>query len=535
MSKLVLVHGNCNQTEIALTKQISLGRGISNDLKILDHNVSRKHALIENREGKFFIKDLLSTNGTIVNGLLIKEKVLSEGDQIKIGDCIFLFEKDNTQIFFPNYQNQLLQIVDDDENNSNVDIDMELETRNIKIFDDKILSKKPRELIKAYRKLSILFEIGKTLGTQSQIAPLLSKILESIFKIIPAQRGFILKIDPYTYDVIPLIVKKLETNKFKKTISISNKILNYVNKNRKGILTTEPLENNKPNINIRTVICAPLFIKDTMFGYIWIDTENRNTVISSDDLELITAIAQQTSLALENIKLTDDRIRTERLSAIGEMVSSVVHEIKNPLSSIQIYTELLQDLHHDKDQTEYTDVILSEITRLLDTTNQILDYGQTITLITQLEDVTFLIDEVLKILEQQARLKNIKLIKKYKKSLPQVPIDHDRLKQVIFNIALNAIQMTPDNGNVIVSIALLPQKKYFRISIADNGPGIQPALKEQIFQPFFSNRRGGSGLGLSISQRIIEEHGGRIQVDSDGKKGACFHIELPLNEDSNNL
>ncbi|MFC1849607.1 ATP-binding protein [candidate division CSSED10-310 bacterium] len=535
MPKLVLVQGNCDKNEIHVHERLSIGRGITNDLRILDYNVSRQHALIELKDTLYLIKDLASTNGTMVNGMLIREKVLSEGDQVQIGKNILLFERDSTRIFLPKTKNNFVEMLND-KDQQDIKITSEMDTGQFKIIDVNLAQKHPTELIKTCRKLSILVEIGKTISTYTQLVPLLSKIIESIFKILPVYRGFILLTDPYSSTVQPVIMKKRGARTTKtESIPISHKVIKYVQKYKKGILTRirwseidlVPEHSSDKKVMI-SVMCAPLFIREQVIGFIWVDSKEHKSAFSTDDLELITAIAQQTSLAIENIQLTQNIIKGEHSLAMAEMFSSIIHEIKNPLSSIQVYTELLQNTKQDEVRKEYCQVILNEINHLLDISNQILDYGQKISLHFEETDVTILIEEVVKILEQQALHKNISIKHVVEPNIPLVPLDRDKIKQVIFNIVLNALQICAPNAAINISAAILPQKKYCRISITDTGPGIGADEIEHIFQPFYSNRTDGTGLGLSISQKIVEEHQGRIQVESDEGGGATFHLELPL-------
>lgn len=534
MPKLVFIQGNWDKDEIQIVDRITIGRGLSNDVKILDHNVSRQHAVIENIDGDFRVRDLASTNGTMINGVFIQEKFLTEGDQLQIGKNIFLFERDSTRIALSQNKHPLADIIDDRNDDDSMDITMEVETRTIKLLDDELFTKQPRrELIKAHRKLSVLLDIGKTISTHTQLLPLLSNILESLLKVLPVRRGVVFLVDQYSNELLPVFVKSKGEQEQYAPLSVSNKIVSHVQRYKKGILTTEiqrvASKNKTKQKDVRlSVMCIPLFIKDELIGLLWVDNVLTKASFSPDDLELFTAVAQQTSMAIENIRLTQDRIKGESSNAFGEIISSFAHEIKNPLSSILIYTELLKTLHTDQKQEDYCKVILNELNRLLNITNQVLDYGQNIMIRLEDTDITNLLHEITATIDQRAHSKNITLEKSFHPELKIVPLDSVKMKQVLINVLFNAIDATGNDGKIFITTTQLPQKKYFRISIADTGSGIQPDMIGKIFEPFFSSKKNGTGLGLSISQKIVEEHQGRIHVESDLQQGTTFHIDIPL-------
>ncbi|MBN2383054.1 FHA domain-containing protein [bacterium] len=534
MPKLVLIQGNCDRDEFQLGDSFTIGRGLNNDLTLYDYNVSRQHALIIRQDNNHILKDLSSTNGTMVNGFYIHEKFLAEGDQLQIGKNVFLFEQDSTRIYISSKNERRIEFIEDNRQ-QRVEITMEMDTQTLKVVDEAFLKNQPQNLIKSYRKLAIIFEIVKTLTSSTEMVPLLSKILDTLFKVLPATLGCIFLADPYSQEFRPIIVKQRGDQPLNnETIAISKSLLEHIKQSKKGILTSQHLVNfqlqNDPAKTPLTasVLSVPIFIREQLIGIISVQDLGEQTTFTPDDLEIITAIAQQTSLALENIQLTQDRIKGERSNAIDQMVSSIAHEIKNPLSSIQIYTELLQKLHPSKEQFEYCDVILREIQHLLDITNQILDYGQYSSIHYEQCDLIHLIDDVVQLLEQQAHIKKISIKKHYELDHCIVPLDSDKMKQVLVNIIINALQVTPDKGLITIRLHVLDHKKIIRISISDTGSGISKEYIDKIFHPFFSNRKGGTGLGLAISQRLIEDHKGRITVESEPGSGTSFHIDLPM-------
>jgi len=532
MPKLILIQGNCEHSEISLKDEFTIGRGMNNDLTLLDHNVSRQHVVISRENESYIIRDLSSTNGTIVNGFYVTEKTLNEGDQIQIGKNTFLFEKESTRIFLPSNKSRHIDLIGEG-NASNLDISVEMDTQSLRLIDDVQMAKLSPKTVESYRKLGIILDIAKTLASHTEVVPLLSRILDALFKIVPVERGYVFLTDPYSQDIMPIIIKKGEkASSSGESLGLSKSLLDHIKQSQKGVLTSQNYETTGPDgqheEKIQSVMCVPLLVREQLIGIIGVQDLGDMQSYSPDDLELITAIALQTSLALENIQLTQHRIKGERSHAIDEMVSSIAHEIKNPLSSIQIYTELLMEHHQSEKQIDFCNVILKEIQHLLEITNQVLDYGQYSSLHIENCQLRLLVDEIVQLLQQQANSKGITLTIDHQIEEVLVPIDRDKIKQVLRNILLNALQVTPQNGSITILTTTLSPPNFVRISIHDSGPGIAREYLDQIFKPFFSNRKGGTGLGLAISKRLIEDHSGRITVESELGQGATFHIDLPL-------
>ena len=147
-------------------------------------------------------------------------------------------------------------------------------------------------------------------------------------------------------------------------------------------------------------------------------------------------------------------------------------------------------------------------------------------------DVTKVIEDGLLLVQRQTEINNIAILKKYAKKLPLMHGNSNSLQQVFINLVKNARDVMPEGGKIIISTAIESMRergKWVRISIADTGPGIDAEVSELLFNPFFTTKPGGkgTGLGLAVSKRIVEEHGGRLSFENSPKGGAVFHILLP--------
>ena len=216
---------------------------------------------------------------------------------------------------------------------------------------------------------------------------------------------------------------------------------------------------------------------------------------------------------------------------LSRLAGGLAHEIRNPLSTLNLNLQLLdEDLSRADDGSlrrsrERIDVLRREVQRLSDILDDFLRFARMPKPHRIPCDVNGIVKEVLRFLGPEARRNNVNLLANYG-NLPLCMVDKDLLKQALLNLLLNAEQAMPDGGDIMVRTT--SEDDEIRISIADTGHGIPPDVLPKIFDPYFSTKKEGTGLGLSMVKRIAEEHGGRIQVHPNASKGACFDIILPV-------
>lgn len=219
-----------------------------------------------------------------------------------------------------------------------------------------------------------------------------------------------------------------------------------------------------------------------------------------------------------------------RLIAIGSLTSRVAHEIKNPLNSIALRLELLRSrISEESPEAEGEIAILSEeVTRLDRVVKTFLDFSRPVEPVMEPLDVNALVNQVAAFLQPQAESSGIQM----EVSEPGHPVmirgDADLLKQAVINIAVNAIEAMKDGG--ILKISLATARRACQIRISDTGPGIPPDQIDRIFDLYFTTKPKGSGIGLAMTFRSIQLHGGTIGVANQDGAGAEFVIELPLAE-----
>jgi signal transduction histidine kinase len=231
------------------------------------------------------------------------------------------------------------------------------------------------------------------------------------------------------------------------------------------------------------------------------------------------------------IEVEEQLSAAQKLSALGQLSASLAHEIKNPLSSIKGTAEILLDEfppNHPK--REFVEILLKETKRLNNTVEDVLQFSrrgiqgkkkeETVT-----EPLSQVLDRVASLLASQLRKKSITLTVSGWEVGKSFNVAGDKLSQVFLNIILNAIDASPQKGEIIIETA--KHGRGYATTVIDNGAGIPDALKDKIFDPFYSTKEGGTGLGLSISKRIVESYGGTLTLSDAETGGACFSVFLP--------
>jgi len=224
--------------------------------------------------------------------------------------------------------------------------------------------------------------------------------------------------------------------------------------------------------------------------------------------------------------LTDQLIRADRLAAMGELTAGVAHEVRNPLGVIRASVQLLEDAQCDPARIhDAAEVIKQEIDRLDRVIKALLDFGRPSKPTLMNTDVEDVLRDVALFTNRFAKQADVRIEERFTGGLPRVSADPDQLKQVFLNLVTNAVQAMDECGGVIY-ISTQAEGEYVQVEIGDTGPGIPPEEIGKIFDPFYTRRPEGTGLGLTIVHRIIDEHDGHIEVESS-PDGTRFTVSLP--------
>jgi signal transduction histidine kinase len=262
------------------------------------------------------------------------------------------------------------------------------------------------------------------------------------------------------------------------------------------------------------------------------------------DLELFFVLARQAIVAMENARLYADLreyvrrveesqqalLRAEKMAAAGRLTASIAHEVNNPLQSVQNCLHLAgrEDVPAEK-RKEYFDLARTELDRLMKTMQRMLDFYRPGASRVEEVDILELLKHVINLTSQQLSQRNITLTTDLPESLPTLYVVSGQIQQIFFNLILNALDAMTSGGELRISARA--KHHGIELTFADNGPGIPEAQRNNIFEPFFSTKDGGTGLGLTVSYNIVTAHGGTLDLVERDEPGACFRLFLPLGMD----
>jgi signal transduction histidine kinase/putative methionine-R-sulfoxide reductase with GAF domain len=309
----------------------------------------------------------------------------------------------------------------------------------------------------------------------------------------------------------------------------------------------------KEKFNLHSLVAIPLLVKEKALGAIAADFIDPNKNITKEALESVMAFAQQAGLAIHNafmyqelktfsqqmeekiqkttadLKKTEAQlIRSEKLAALGQLAAGIAHEIRNPLTSINILIHsMTKNLPSGDSHKEDLKVIEEEIHRMNEILDQFLQFAKPATPLLEKADVFSIFEETLQLLRPHIE-KQLIVVEKEFQPLPIILMDREQMKQVFLNLLLNAIQAMPGGGHLTLRGRNSEDGQWIHISVQDSGIGISSENINKLFDPFFSTKEGGIGLGLSITHRIIDQHHGKIEVESAPGKGTLFTIWLPI-------
>jgi len=346
-----------------------------------------------------------------------------------------------------------------------------------------------------------------------------------------------------------------------------------------GVLTVEGLEQARATLKRKNSEEAEplLFIMETLeamnasvalaivgdeqlLGIIGLKDERLREAYSSQELELLRGVALSVGVTLQNSQVYERMKERERLAALGQMAAGLAHEIRNPLGSIKGAAQYLRPadapaqrpgneaaernakqltdkIDRDPSTGEFLDIIVEEVNRLNKIVSQFLDYARPYRGDQAPLDVGDLVRKTLALLKTEEAAAHVSITC----NLPEVPdvrVDAEQIRQVILNLMMNAIQAMDGRGKIHISVGLKESTlrgaavAFLEVRVRDTGPGIPERDIKNLFIPFFTTKEKGTGLGLPISQRIVENHGGTIEVRSRVNEGSVFTVLLPVEADA---
>ena len=303
-------------------------------------------------------------------------------------------------------------------------------------------------------------------------------------------------------------------------------------------------------LQTRSFAIVPLSARERAVGALLVDNRITGVPVSDADLQMLSVFANHAGIAVENSQLRESLerrldeveqlnramrghqerlVRAERLSVIGELAARVVHEVRNPLVAIGGFARLVRKGMDAQDpRSDYLRIINDEVARLERIVSELLDFSRPQSrLVLAPVGLNGLVHEVVQMATVEAVDHGVAVREAYDDAIGEVVIDGDKTRQVLLNIVKNAIDVLVEKGGTLRVESGLVDSDRFRVTIADDGPGIPPERRDQAFQPGFTTRPDGTGFGLAIARRLVELQGGQIGLRDGVEVGCTFDIFLP--------
>jgi signal transduction histidine kinase/pSer/pThr/pTyr-binding forkhead associated (FHA) protein len=530
----------------------TLGRDESNRIQLADNEVSRRHIEIRDHlgpDGKpagYDVVDLQSSNGSYVNDQRITQHHLRTGDRVLIGRTLLLFTETASNSF--EHLSNPVDIVGTNR--------MSAESRIVKSMgreQSSMLLSPPSAadspwLARARSNLQVMYRTALAVSHTLDIDQLLQRILELIFEWVEADRGCVMLVDQDTGELSPTSSRNRGGEKSDDRLTVSRTILDYVMEHKEGVLTSDAREDQRwdhaqsiVQSGVREAICVPLQGRYGTVGVIYIDTytppaqamTKRSTRFHEEHLKLMVAIGHQAALAVEDTSYYGAMLQAERLAAVGQTIATLSHHIKNILQGIRGGSYLIEEGLKvgendvvrrgwrivDKNQERISALVMDMLTYSKDREPDL-----------QRADLNETIADVVELMTTRAQEAGVQLQFSPSADVPLLMFDADLMHRAILNIVTNAIDACEkrDAARVALRIDYHKAEKTTDIIIEDNGEGIPTEDLQRIFSVFESKKGSrGTGLGLPVSQKILQEHGGSIRVESTLGTGSKFILALP--------
>jgi K+-sensing histidine kinase KdpD len=390
-----------------------------------------------------------------------------------------------------------------------------------------------RQLEKVHKLVEATKIVNSTLDTDR----LLELILHTATTTVQADRGTLYLVDEAKSELWSKVVQGSSTIEIR--LPMGKGIAGYVAVSGETINIPDAYADRRFNPEVdrrsgyrtKTILCMPMKNKDGKVIGVFQLLNKPGGSFTEEDQEFIDALSVHAAIAVENALLAKMMVQNERLSTVGKMASTIIHDIKAPMGVLRMSAEVMKRKSTDKETGKLADEMIRQIDRFVNMTREILDFSRGVSSLNLQEaEVNELIGSLLSFIEKDLGKRKVKFVKEMNFK-GQIRVDEDKLSRVFYNIASNAADAMPDGGHLTVRTNR--DNDFLRIEFIDDGMGMPPDVREKIFEPFMTyGKSHGTGLGMAIVKKIVDDHKGRIEIESELRKGTTVRVFLPLGNPS---
>lgn len=385
-----------------------------------------------------------------------------------------------------------------------------------------------------FDRLHTLIEATKNVNSTIEIDKLLGVILETARKSVNADRGTVYLIDDFKGELWSKVAQGADMVEIHLpigkglagSVAQSGEVINLANAYEDSRFNPEI--DRETGYHTKSMLTMPMKDKDgKIVGVFQMLNKVTGAAFTEEDVEFLDALSAGASIAIQNAKMAQEIVKSERLSSIGQMASAIIHDIKNPMNTIRVYAQVMKKKSGNEEAVKLADEMIRQVDRLVNMLQEILDFSRGVSA-TNFEEIPLgdVMEVILAFIEKDLVKHKVELVRDLRYTGPVV-MDSDKMTRVFYNIASNARDAMPNGGQLTVRTDLRDSEVYFEFT--DTGNGMPEEVKRRIFEPFVTHgKKHGTGLGMAIVKKVLEDHKGRIEIDSELGKGTTLRFIIPV-------
>jgi K+-sensing histidine kinase KdpD len=382
-------------------------------------------------------------------------------------------------------------------------------------------------------RLSLLIEASKIVNSAIELDKVLTLILDVAAQSIGADRGTLYLIDAAQNELWSKVAQG--SNMVEIRLPIGKGLAGYVAKTGETINIADaykdprfnPEIDRKSGYKTHNVLCMPMRNKDNAIVGVFQFLNKRDGPFTSDDESFIDALSVHAAIALDNARMAREMVQSERLSTVGRMASTIIHDIKNPMGTLRMYAQVIKKKTGNTEASQLADEIIRQVDRFVNMTQEILDFSRGVSEIHAEEiAITELMEGALGFIEKDLAKRNVSVTRTFTFQ-GNASLDVEKMVRVFYNLASNAADAMPEGGMLTVTTREMDHRLV--IEFTDSGQGMPPEIRARVFEPFFTHgKKHGTGLGMAIVKKIMDDHRGNVEIDSEIGKGTTIRLLFPL-------